>query len=112
MDKFLIETHAIPWKISCTDRIFMTPEAFNKNYFDSFAEIKKNNPEYDRLEFSIQNICVLSSRTAFVSGYNTPRADDDSIIRMNATVYIMEKIEAGWRINSFAGKGMEKIVSC
>ena len=112
MDKFPIETHAIPWKILGTDRIFMTPEASNKNYFDSFAEIKKNNTEYDRSEFTIQNICVLSPRTAFVSGYNTRRADDDSIIRMNGTVYIMEKIEAGWRINSFAGKGMEKIVSC
>ena len=31
---------------------------------------------------------------------------------MNGTVYIMEKVEQGWRINSFAGKGMEKIVSC
>ena len=112
MDKFPTETHTIPWKILGTDRIFMTPEASNKNYFDSFAEIKKNNPEYDRSEFTIQNICVLSPRTAFVSGYNTRRADDDSIIRMNGTVYIMEKVEQGWRINSFAGKGMEKIVSC
>ena len=112
MDKFPTETHTIPWKVLGTDRIYMTAEASNKSYFDSFDEIKKNNPEYDRSEFTIQNICVLSPRTAFVSGYNTRRAEDDSIIRMNGTVYILEKTDIGWRINSFAGKGMDKIVSC
>lgn len=112
MDKIPTETHTIPWKILGTDRIFMTPEASNENYYGSFETIKKNNPEYDRSEFTIQDICVISPNTAFVSGYNTRKAEDDSIITMIGTVYILEKTKDGWRINSLAGKGLDKIVSC
>ncbi|MCC3860238.1 hypothetical protein [Pseudemcibacter aquimaris] len=112
MDKFPSETHTIPWAVLGTDRIYMTAEESNDFYYQSYANIKKNNPEYDRSEFTIQKTCVLSPNTAFVSGYNTRRAADDSIISMNGTVYIMVRTENGWRINSFAGKPLDKVVSC
>lgn len=112
MDKFPTETHTIPWKLISTSRNFMSAEESNEYYFNSYATIKENNPEYDRSEFTIQNTCVLSPKTALVSGYNTRRAKDDSIITMMGTVYIMENTDVGWRINSFAGKPLDKVVSC
>ena len=112
MDKFPSETHTIPWKVLGTDRQYMTAEESNEMYFGSYANIKENNPEYVRSVFTIQNICVLSPRAAIVSGYNTRRADDDSIIRMNGTSYILEMTPDGWRINSFVGTAMDKVVKC
>ncbi len=112
MDKFPTETHTIPWKILGTGRSYDTAEASNENYYGSFATIKENNPEYARSVFTIQDICVISPQAALVSGYNTRRAGDNSIITMMGTVYIMERTDAGWRINSFAGKSVDKVVSC
>lgn len=112
MDKFPTETHTIPWKVLGTDREYKTAEESNEMYFGSYANIKENNPEYARSVFTIQNICVLSPRAAIVSGYNTRRADDDSIIRMNGTSYILEQTPEGWRINSFVGTAMDKVVKC
>jgi len=112
MDKFPTETHTIPWKILGTDRIYMSAEQSNENYFGSFAAIKENDPEYKRSVFTIQDICVLSPRSALVSGYNTRRRTDDSIITMMGTLYILELTDAGWRINSFSGKPLDKVVSC
>ena len=112
MDKFPTETHTIPWKILGSNRVFMSAEASNENYFGSYETIKKNDPDYDRSEFTIQNICVLSPRSALVSGYNTRRKADDGIITMMGTLYIMELTDAGWRINSFTGKPLDKVVGC
>lgn len=112
MDRFPNETHTIPWKILGTGRSYATAEASNENYFNSYANIKKDYPEYDRSEFTIQEICVMSPSSALVSGYNTRRAADDSIITLSGTVYIMELTEAGWRISSFTGKSVDKVVSC
>lgn len=112
MDKFPTETHTIPWKILGTGRSYDTAEASNENYFNSFATIKENDPNYARSVFTIQDICVMSPSSALVSGYNTRRRADDSIITMMGTVYIMELTEAGWRISSFASKSVDKIVSC
>ena len=112
MDKFPTETHTIPWKILGSNRVFMSAEASNENYFGSYETIKKNARDYARSEFTIQNICVLSPRSALVSGYNTRRKADDGIITMMGTLYIMELTEAGWRINSFTGNPLDKVVGC
>lgn len=112
MDKFPNETHTIPWKILGTDRIYSSAEASNENYFNSFANIKKDDPNYTRSVFTIQNICVLSPNAAIVSGFNTRKRADNSIITMMGTAYILERTDAGWRINSFAGKSLEKIITC
>ncbi len=112
MNKFPTETHTIPWKILGTDRLYLSADASNENYFNSFAAIKENDPDYDRSVFTIQNICVLSPRAAIVSGFNTRKRADDSIITMMGTAYILEQTEAGWRINSFASMSLDKIVSC
>ncbi|MBT5072543.1 MAG: hypothetical protein HOJ34_04875 [Kordiimonadaceae bacterium] len=112
MDKIPVETHTIPWTILGTGRTYSSAEASNENYYTSYANIKKDNPNYARSVFTIQNICVSSPTSAIVSGFNTRKRTDNSNISISGTVYILELTEAGWRINSFVGKALDKIISC
>lgn len=112
MDKLPDETHTIPWTILGTGRVYSSAESSNENYYSSFANIKETNPNYARSVFTIQNVCVISPRAAIVSGFNSRKRADNTNISISGTVYILELTEAGWRINSFVGKSLDKLVSC
>lgn len=112
MEKLPFETHSLPYSILGTGRSYSTPEQSNENYGDSIANIKKDEPNYARSVFTINNVCVLSPVAAIVSGFNTRKRTDESIIMIRGASYILELTDTGWRINSFVSTTPDKIVKC
>ena len=112
MEKLPFETHNIPYSILGTGRAYTSVEQSNENYANSIPNIKKEEPDYERSVFTIQNICVLSPLAAIASGFNTRKRTDGSIITIRGTSYILELTDNGWRISSFASTSLDKVVRC
>ncbi len=67
---------------------------------------------WDRSEFPSPQVCVLNSGAAIASGKFFRYKKDGSVLSENAVTYILGKTDKGWRIVTFGGHGLERIVPC
>jgi hypothetical protein len=67
---------------------------------------------WDRSEFPNPSVCVLNPGAAIASGKFYRYKKDGSVLSENAVTYILGKTDKGWRIVSFGGHALDRIVPC
>ncbi len=67
---------------------------------------------WDRSEFPSPNVCVLHAGAAIASGKFTRYKKDGSVLSENAVTYLFGKTGKGWRIVSYGGHGLDRVVPC
>lgn len=67
---------------------------------------------WDRSEFPSPNVCVLNASAAIASGKFYRYKKDGSVLSENAVTYLFGKTEKGWRIVSYGGHGLDRVVPC
>lgn len=67
---------------------------------------------WDRSEFPSPNVCVLHPGAAIASGKFHRYKKDGSVLSENAVTYLFGKTDKGWRIVSYGGHGVDRVVTC
>lgn len=67
---------------------------------------------WDRSEFPSPNVCVLNAGSAIASGKFYRYKKDGSVLSENGVTYIFGKTEKGWRIVSYGGHALDRVVPC
>ena len=67
---------------------------------------------WDRSQFPSPNICVLNAGAAIASGKFYRYKKDGSVLSENAVTYIFGKTDKGWRIVSYGGHPLDRVVPC
>jgi len=110
---------ALPQEIFHVPFIYLAPEGAQ---VDATAEVMTARFEgnlkrllesgWDRSEFPSPNVCVLNAGSAIASGKFYRYKKDGSVLSENAVTYIFGKTDKGWRIVSFGGHGLDRVVPC
>lgn len=67
---------------------------------------------WDRSVFTIESVCVLNAGAAIVSGFNTRYLEDGSEMSVGGVTYILGLTDDGWRIVSYTGSEVGRLVTC
>jgi hypothetical protein len=67
---------------------------------------------WDRSEFPSPSVCVLNAGSAIASGRFYRYKKDGSVLSENAVTYIFGKTAKGWRIVSYGGHPLDRVVPC
>ena len=65
-----------------------------------------------RSEFPNPTVCVLNANMASASGQFMRYKKDGSVLSVNANTYFFGKTPEGWKIFSFTGHALDKVVTC
>ncbi len=57
-------------------------------------------------------MCVLNASAAIASGFNTRTKKDGSVLQVMGTAYIFNKTKDGWRIVTYTGIPVDRVVRC
>jgi hypothetical protein len=67
---------------------------------------------WDRSEFPAPAVCVLNAGAAIASGTFTRYKKDGSVMQENGVTYLFARTKDGWKIVSFTGHPVGKVVTC
>ncbi|MGH9320469.1 MAG: DUF6841 family protein [Vicinamibacteria bacterium] len=91
-------------------QVYATPEAVTERFEASLKGLLENG--WDRSEFPSPSVSVLHASGALASGKFYRYKKDGSLLSENAVTYVFGRTDRGWRIVSFTGHGVDRVVTC
>lgn len=91
-------------------RVETTAEEMNARNEASLKRLLESG--WDRSEFPSPRVCVLNAGAAVASGNFYRHRKDGSVLSENAVTYVLGKTDKGWRIVTFGGHGLDRVVPC
>ena len=87
------------------------PEKVVEHYNRYNKSTLEDEPDKHEAIFAPNNVCVLSSTAAIISGNNTHLRADGTAISVHGVVYVVCKFEdKGWRIVAFAPTTTDTVI--
>lgn len=106
------QVYNIPWILISGNgpQPDLTKEQALERFNASLKQLLANG--WAKSVFTVKNVCVLNASAAIASGYNTRTKKDGSVLQVMGVAYIFGKTKDGWRIVSYTGVPVDKVVRC
>lgn len=91
-------------------RVQSTPEEVTRAHEVHLANLIASG--WARSEFPNPTVCVLNENAALASGQFTRYRENGSVLSVNANTYFFGRTDGRWRIFSFTGHPLDKVVTC
>lgn len=86
------------------------PDEIAKRFADSVAGLEAQG--WVKSEYPNPIVCVINSSTAIASGEFKRYRKDGSVLSVNGTTYLFGRTPEGWRIVSYFGHEVGKVIGC
>ncbi len=106
------QVYNIPWILIAGSgpQADLTKEQALERFNASLKQLLANG--WAKSVFTTKNVCVLNANAAIATGFNTRTKKDGSVLQVAGVAYLFGKTKDGWRIVSYTGVPVDKVVRC